>query len=375
MPLSIQAVFFDVDGVLIDSLPQHLQICRDKAKEFKLNLNIPDVETFRRMISGGTKVSPMKDFFLAVGFSPVEAERAVIDYERDFMQKYRPAVFPGVDEMLRKLHESGLKLGLVTSNTRANVIPALGGSMKYFDEANLFFFDRQPTPKTKSEWLIEGARQVGIEASNCVYVGDQPADAAAAKAAGFNFLGVTYGWGIPSGDTRFQVVDKVGDIVEKIAGMHKATVVAPPGGGQGTRNTPAEPTELAKLQFDYAWKWFSFHADQRTKLFNFMLIVFGVISAAVGGALDRDPNKTRPFAAFILCMAGTIVAIAFFQLDYRNRKLVERGEKVLEDLEEMLLFPRMPGGPAPKMILKEETDSTNLISRTASNFWRGKHRL
>jgi hypothetical protein len=36
-------------------------------------------------------------------------------------------------------------------------------------------------------------------------------------------------------------------------------------------------SDLVKLQFDYAWKWFSFHADQRVKMFNFMLVVFGIL--------------------------------------------------------------------------------------------------
>jgi beta-phosphoglucomutase-like phosphatase (HAD superfamily) len=39
MAPSLAAVFFAVDGVLIDSLPQHLQICRDKAAELGLDLN------------------------------------------------------------------------------------------------------------------------------------------------------------------------------------------------------------------------------------------------------------------------------------------------------------------------------------------------
>src|SRR5256885_16808128 len=54
-----RAVFFDVDGVLLDSLPQHLAICRDKASEYGLPIEIPDVPAFRRMVAAGIKVSPM----------------------------------------------------------------------------------------------------------------------------------------------------------------------------------------------------------------------------------------------------------------------------------------------------------------------------
>jgi hypothetical protein len=44
---------------------------------------------------------------------------------------------------------------------------------------------------------------------------------------------------------------------------------------------PDDPSELQKLQFDFAWKWFAYHADQRVKMFNFMLIVFGIFRRGV----------------------------------------------------------------------------------------------
>jgi phosphoglycolate phosphatase-like HAD superfamily hydrolase len=216
---ALRAVFFDVDGVLIDSLPQHLQICRDKASEFGLHLKIPDVEAFRLAVNRGTKISPMLDFFLAVGFPQGYAERAVADYEREFMEKYRPRAFEGVSQMLHTLRSAGLNLGIVTSNTRSNVVPALAESMQYFDESCLFFFDRYPITRSKSWCLTEGSRLLATQASNCAYVGDQPADAVAARDAGFKFLGVTYGWGIPKDETRFETVDRVADIPDRLLSM------------------------------------------------------------------------------------------------------------------------------------------------------------
>jgi len=206
----LQAVFLDVDGVLLDSLPQHLQICRDKAREYGLHaLRIPDVDAFRQMVASGVRVSPMLDFFLALGFPSALAVRAVADYEHEFMQRYRPAPFPGVDAMLQRLHDAGYTLGLVTSNTTANVEPALGAAMRHFDPRCLFYFDRSPEAKSKAWCLSEGARVLGLAAGQCVFVGDQPADAAAARAAGVEFLGVSYGWGLPSGSSGIHMVDSV----------------------------------------------------------------------------------------------------------------------------------------------------------------------
>jgi phosphoglycolate phosphatase-like HAD superfamily hydrolase len=216
MTISPRAVFFDVDGVLLDSLPQHLQICRDKAIEFGLKLQIPTVNEFRQLVCRGTKVSPMRYFFLAVGFPEDLAERAVADYEREFIQRYRPLPFAGVSEMLNTLKTSGLRLGVVTSNTRSNVVPVLGDAMQYFEESCLFFFDRYPEPRTKSWCLGEGARLLHLERQACVYVGDQPADAIAAREAGVRFLGVAYGWGISQDDKQYDTVKSITEIPDKL---------------------------------------------------------------------------------------------------------------------------------------------------------------
>jgi len=214
----IKAVFFDIDGVLLDSLPQHLKICRDEATKFGLKLNIPSVEEFRHMVSTGAKVSPMLYFFLAVGFPNETAKLAVKDYERDFAKRYRPSPFPGIENVLSQVHRSGLKLGLITSNIRANVEPILGDLMRYFESSCLFYFDRYPEPKSKPWCLREGARLLNTVTRHCIYVGDQPGDALAAKEADAQFLGVTYGWGITKRDTHYRTVDSVAEIAAELIG-------------------------------------------------------------------------------------------------------------------------------------------------------------
>jgi HAD superfamily hydrolase (TIGR01509 family) len=206
MRYPVKAVFFDVDGVLLDSLPQHLQICRDKAAEFGLTIEIPTIEAFRRMVNRGVKDERNS------------LERAVADYEHEFMQKYSPRPFAGVDLMLRKLHIARLPLGLVTSNTQSNVVPALGPSMHCFEKNCLFFYERDGDQKPKSWYLSHGATLVGAPPASCVYVGDQPADAEAARAAGTQFLGVTFGWGIVRDDTRYESVNSIAEIPSKVFG-------------------------------------------------------------------------------------------------------------------------------------------------------------
>jgi phosphoglycolate phosphatase-like HAD superfamily hydrolase len=192
-----RAAFFDVDGVLLDSLPQHLAFCRDKAREYGLvNVKVPSVPEFRRLISAGVRVSPMYEFFVAVGFLPQWAEQGVADYDQSFMKRYQPQPFDGVAELLKSLYDVGFTLGLVTSNVRANVEPALGELMRYFAPRCTFYYDSCPkNTRGKSDFLKAGAQVLHVVASDCIYVGDQTADQLAAEEAGFVFVPVTYGWG------------------------------------------------------------------------------------------------------------------------------------------------------------------------------------
>src|SRR5262245_17449941 len=103
------------------------------------------------------------------------------------------------------------------------------------------------------------------------------------------------------------------------------------------RDPPSDPSKLTKAQLDYAWKWFSYHADQRVKMFNFMLIMFGIFATAIVTAVDK---QLPLFMSLGLCGIAAILAFAFARLDTRNRNLVWLGEDILVELERESIFGR-----------------------------------
>ena len=202
--MSFAAIIFDVDGVLLDSLGSHLAICRDKSAKYGLGLTIPDTEQFKAMVRSGVTISPMEKCFLAVGFPPAEAKRATADYDRHFMRDYAPKPFPDVRASLHALRRAGYRLGIVTSNVRANIEKALGSDMECFEPVLCLTHDSDAMQnKSKADALRLIAERMPAAPHECVYIGDQPADFKAAQSAGFQFIGVTYGWGISASDTDF----------------------------------------------------------------------------------------------------------------------------------------------------------------------------
>ncbi len=210
----LRLALFDVDGVLLDSLTPHLSICEDKNHEYGLGLSIPTAPEFKKMVRRNKLViSPMKSFFTAVGFPDRVAEKANEQYQKVFMKRYTPAPFPETHAVLNKLSKH-LRLGIVSSNVRENVVEALGSNVDFFDRRCIFTKDSDTFSKSRA--ISAALTTLQARPSETIYVGDQLADWEAANAAGVHFLGVAYGWGISEEDRDFPVAKRPGDVPECI---------------------------------------------------------------------------------------------------------------------------------------------------------------
>ena len=97
-----------------------------------------------------------------------------------------------------------------------------------------------------------------------------------------------------------------------------------------------EDTALAQTKFEYAWRYFAYHAKQRVTMFNFFLLGSGVIANAYGLLLRGELHLQAGGVALI----GLLVCVVFFLLDIRNRQLVHLGEDALRRVEQEYLLPR-----------------------------------
>jgi hypothetical protein len=84
----------------------------------------------------------------------------------------------------------------------------------------------------------------------------------------------------------------------------------------------------------YAWNWFSFHAGQRTTVFNFFLVAVGLILTAFAKFVEVKCLLLADATAIL----GFAISIIFLGLDFRNRTLTNMGEDVLRRLEAEFLF-------------------------------------
>jgi len=212
---NIRAVIFDVDGVLLDSLEPHLRICRDKNEEYSLGLTIPTAEEFKYIVRSGKKISPMKYFFLSVGFPNYYADLATDYYNKNFMTKYAPKPFNGLDEAFKLLKSEEIGLGLVTSNVRDNILGSLSDYLHYFPK-DCILTKEDYLGDSKADAIFIVVERLGVLPNDTLYVGDQIADKIAADDAGVHFVGVNYGWGFSGNETGFPVYGSTYDIAKLV---------------------------------------------------------------------------------------------------------------------------------------------------------------
>ena len=94
--------------------------------------------------------------------------------------------------------------GSSTANVHANVVAALGPTAAVFRGDLILAKDNHPG--TKADTIVAAMSLCGTTPARTVYIGDQPADWEAARAAGVPFVAAAYGWGFAAEGNPFPAV-------------------------------------------------------------------------------------------------------------------------------------------------------------------------
>ncbi|USZ50905.1 phosphoglycolate phosphatase [Halomonas sp. DN3] len=189
-------VAFDLDGTLIDSVPD-LAAAVDAAL-IDVELAPAGEARVRDWVGNGALVLLERALTDALGEAPSEVllktahERFLEHYHRRPCDRTR--LYPGVTETLKRLFGRGLILCLVTNKPEAFIHPILEhlGIDGFFSAC--LGGDTLPRRKPDPMPLRHLSQQFDVCPSYCLMVGDSRHDVAAGKAAGFRTVAVPYGY-------------------------------------------------------------------------------------------------------------------------------------------------------------------------------------
>jgi HAD superfamily hydrolase (TIGR01509 family) len=186
--VTVQAVIFDMDGVIVDSEPYSMQALIDVLRHYGID---PTEDDLRR--SYGRRVhDDFADYFCRYGVT-ADLNTAIAHKHARYYHlaagQLKP--FPGVMPLIQRLRDHGYRLALASSGDRVKVafgMQALGLDAT-FD--SVVCGDDVTHSKPEPEIYLMAARRLGISPAGCIAIEDAPAGVEAAKRAGMRCIAVT----------------------------------------------------------------------------------------------------------------------------------------------------------------------------------------
>jgi phosphoglycolate phosphatase len=194
--LAVKAVAVDLDGTLLDTLPDIAEaadrMLRDLGRPAAgshivrgyIGRGIPTL--VKRLLTGALDAEP--DSILFARALPLFEQH----YRQTFDRRSRP--FPGAVEGLERMRAAGLKLACVTNKAQAFTLPLLASTAvdRYFEL--VVSGDSLPRKKPDPLPLLHIAQHFGVAPARLLLIGDSDNDTEAARAAGCPVLCVSYGY-------------------------------------------------------------------------------------------------------------------------------------------------------------------------------------
>ncbi|CAM3670057.1 Phosphoglycolate phosphatase [compost metagenome] len=191
-PLAAEAVIFDLDGTLVDTLPD-IVWCLNRVLQEQGYPPLP-LETISAYVGGGTGAM-LERVAARLGISDDKTlhERYIGCYQQHLVQFSRP--FDGVLEMLEGCRQLQLPMAIVT-NKAHDMALQVAGQLFPPGTFEIVLGQRRGHPlKPQPDAALEAARYLAIEPCRCLFVGDTVIDLMTARAAGMHAAAVTWGYG------------------------------------------------------------------------------------------------------------------------------------------------------------------------------------
>lgn len=180
--MSIEAVIFDMDGVLFDTE----KLCMDSWIAIAGERNMPDMEVFFPRCIGRnlTDTRILFDEFYGEKYDYEEFRKQASAWFHGYIEKNGVPVKKGVKELLEYLRRGGYKIGLASSTSRHSVEDHLerAGIREYFQ--SLTTGDMVEHSKPRPDIYLIACKSLEVNPAQTMAIEDSPNGIRAAHAAG-----------------------------------------------------------------------------------------------------------------------------------------------------------------------------------------------
>jgi beta-phosphoglucomutase-like phosphatase (HAD superfamily) len=188
LPFLTQALIFDMDGTMIDSMPSHAQAWAVFAQKHGVTMNLPEL---MRRTTGRTGTECMGELFGRI-MTHAEALPLVQEKEQIYRDLFAPifAEVRGFKAFEAASRALGLKIAVGTAGDIHNVEFALGHLKLVQAPQAVIRGDMGLPGKPEPAIFLEAARAISISASHAIVFEDAPLGIEAARRAGMRAVAI-----------------------------------------------------------------------------------------------------------------------------------------------------------------------------------------
>jgi beta-phosphoglucomutase-like phosphatase (HAD superfamily) len=190
--MKIEALIFDMDGTMIDSMPFHKSSWIDFAALHGIEMPIDEM---MRRTTGRNGAECMSELF-GRPVPPDEAWALVREKERLYREAFAPPAFTevaGFRAFATHARSRGLKLGVGTAGDQHNIAFALGHLALDAAPHAVVGGDEGLPGKPEPAIFLEVARRLNVAPEHCIVFEDAPLGIEAARRAGMRAVAVCTG--------------------------------------------------------------------------------------------------------------------------------------------------------------------------------------
>ena len=189
-----KGIIFDLDGTLLDTIETIAYYGNTTLEKF--GFKSIDTQKYNYMAGLGAK-HLVKCMLAEFGSEDEEIfNRVFSDYNKSYNVDplYKTKVYDGINELILKAKKQGMKLAVLSNKPHDATVDVINN---FFDKGtfDICFGAREGVPlKPDPAPAIAVANELGLEKSECIYVGDTDVDMKTGKGAGFYTVGVLWGF-------------------------------------------------------------------------------------------------------------------------------------------------------------------------------------
>ena len=224
--VDVRAVLFDLDGTLLDTVPDlHAAVCSMLEELGRPALLEEAIRCYvGRGIPNLVKRALADSLAAADDDSPAPAE-ALASFRRHYAREngLRTQLFPGVREGIDALRAKGLPMAVITNKAEAFTRPLLEmtGLATYFSV--VVSGDTLPKHKPDPMSLVWACGRLGVSPAEALFIGDSVNDFLAARAACCRVFLLPYGYN-EGRDVQELACDAIVSSIESAAALVGSTI-------------------------------------------------------------------------------------------------------------------------------------------------------